>query len=315
MSEQTYTFTSESVSEGHPDKVCDFIADSILDACLAQDPNSRVACEVLCKDGHVVLAGEITTNANVDYEAIARQAIREIGYTDPTEPFNADGVQIKRAHLPAVGRDRRRCREGDRRSEGAGRRRPGHHVRLRDRRDAGADAAAARCSRTGSPRGSPTTATAASIRGCAPTPSRRSRWATRATPRCASRACWCPRSTPRTSRRPTIRDYVVNVLGAPRAGRVVHARRGVHRQPQRQLRPGRPVGRLRRHRPQDHRRHLRRRGPPRRRRVQRQGPVEGRPQRRVLLPVRRAPGREGRPGAARRSAGRRTPSAAPSRCR
>jgi S-adenosylmethionine synthetase len=94
MSEQTYTFTSESVSEGHPDKVCDFIADSILDACLAGDPHSHVACEVLCKDNHVVLAGEITTNAKVDYEAIARQAIREIGYTDPAEPFNADGVKV-----------------------------------------------------------------------------------------------------------------------------------------------------------------------------------------------------------------------------
>ena len=69
MSEQTYTFTSESVSEGHPDKVCDYIADSILDACLEQDPHSHVACEVLCKDNHVVLAGEITTNATLDYEA------------------------------------------------------------------------------------------------------------------------------------------------------------------------------------------------------------------------------------------------------
>jgi S-adenosylmethionine synthetase len=94
MSTQTYTFTSESVSEGHPDKVCDYIADSILDACLAQDPASHVACEVLCKDNHVVLAGEITTNAKVDYEAIARQAIREIGYTDPAETFNADGVKV-----------------------------------------------------------------------------------------------------------------------------------------------------------------------------------------------------------------------------
>ena len=74
MSHQTYTFTSESVSEGHPDKVCDYIADSILDACLAQDTASHVACEVLCKDNHVVLAGEITTNGTLDYEAIARQA-------------------------------------------------------------------------------------------------------------------------------------------------------------------------------------------------------------------------------------------------
>jgi S-adenosylmethionine synthetase len=95
MSEQTYTFTSESVSEGHPDKVCDYIADSILDACLGQDPQSHVACEVLCKDNHVVLAGEITTRAVIDYEAITRAAIRDIGYTDPAEPFNADGVTVK----------------------------------------------------------------------------------------------------------------------------------------------------------------------------------------------------------------------------
>src|SRR5262249_22120229 len=89
----SYTFTSESVSEGHPDKVCDFIADSILDAHLAGDPASRVACEVLCKSGEVVLAGEITSKVNVDYEQVARSAIREIGYTDPTESFNADGVK------------------------------------------------------------------------------------------------------------------------------------------------------------------------------------------------------------------------------
>ena len=95
MSEQTYTFTSESVSEGHPDKVCDYIADSILDACLEQDPNSHVACEVLCKDNHVVLAGEITTNATFDYDDVARRAIREIGYTDPAEKFNADGVKVQ----------------------------------------------------------------------------------------------------------------------------------------------------------------------------------------------------------------------------
>src|SRR6185503_18730092 len=86
----SYVFTSESVSEGHPDKVCDYIADSILDAHLASDPRSRVACEVLVKSGEVVLAGEITSRADVEFEAIARQAIREIGYTDPAESFNAD---------------------------------------------------------------------------------------------------------------------------------------------------------------------------------------------------------------------------------
>jgi S-adenosylmethionine synthetase len=90
----SYTFSSESVSEGHPDKVCDFIADSILDAHLAGDARSRVACEVLCKSGQVVLAGEITSNTNVDYEKVARDAIREIGYVDPSEAFNADGVKV-----------------------------------------------------------------------------------------------------------------------------------------------------------------------------------------------------------------------------
>jgi S-adenosylmethionine synthetase len=89
-----YIFTSESVSEGHPDKVCDFIADSILDAHLAADPRSRVACEVLCKSGQVVLAGEITSTATVDYDSVARNAIREIGYVDPKESFNADGVRV-----------------------------------------------------------------------------------------------------------------------------------------------------------------------------------------------------------------------------
>jgi S-adenosylmethionine synthetase len=89
-----YIFTSESVSEGHPDKVCDFIADSILDAYLAQDPHARVACEVLAKSGNLVLAGEITSTGTVDHLAVARQAIREIGYVDRAEAFNADDVHI-----------------------------------------------------------------------------------------------------------------------------------------------------------------------------------------------------------------------------
>jgi S-adenosylmethionine synthetase len=93
-SDEEHIFTSESVTEGHPDKVCDFIADSILDAYLEQDPKSRVACEVLCKEGVVIIAGEISSHGVVDHAATARKAIREIGYTDPSVPFNADGVQI-----------------------------------------------------------------------------------------------------------------------------------------------------------------------------------------------------------------------------
>jgi S-adenosylmethionine synthetase len=76
----TYLFTSESVSEGHPDKVCDQISDAVLDALLAQDPRARVACETLVKNGLVVIAGEITTNAYADLESVARETIRGIGY-------------------------------------------------------------------------------------------------------------------------------------------------------------------------------------------------------------------------------------------
>jgi len=89
-----YVFTSESVCEGHPDKVCDFVADSILDAHLAQDPQAHVACEVLAKRNRLVLAGEITSGATVDAAAVARSALREIGYTDRDEPFNDAHVEV-----------------------------------------------------------------------------------------------------------------------------------------------------------------------------------------------------------------------------
>ena len=87
-------FTSECVTCGHPDKVADRISDSILDACLAQDPLARVACETMVTTDFCLIAGEITTTAQVDYEAVARQAIREIGYTRPDEGFCADTAEI-----------------------------------------------------------------------------------------------------------------------------------------------------------------------------------------------------------------------------
>lgn len=87
-------FTSESVTEGHPDIVADRIADHILDVCLAQDPNSRVACEVQVSKDMVVIAGEITTNAKVDYEEEARKVISAIGYTDPLAGFAASTVRV-----------------------------------------------------------------------------------------------------------------------------------------------------------------------------------------------------------------------------
>src|SRR5574344_571746 len=90
----TTFFTSESVTEGHPDKVCDQIADAILDALLEKDPHSHVACEVTAITDEVHIFGEITSAARVDYEAIARQVIREIGYTKPGHGFDADSCRI-----------------------------------------------------------------------------------------------------------------------------------------------------------------------------------------------------------------------------
>jgi S-adenosylmethionine synthetase len=90
----TYIFTSESVSEGHPDKIADQISDAILDALIEQDPRSRVACETLIKTGYVNLAGEITTNAVVNYADIVRKTIREIGYDDSRKGFDADTCGI-----------------------------------------------------------------------------------------------------------------------------------------------------------------------------------------------------------------------------
>ena len=87
-------FTSECVTCGHPDKVADAISDAILDACLAQDPNSRVACETTVTTNFCLICGEITTKAVVDYEAIAREVIASIGYTNPADNFAADTVEI-----------------------------------------------------------------------------------------------------------------------------------------------------------------------------------------------------------------------------
>jgi len=93
-----FLFTSESVSEGHPDKVADQISDAVLDAILKQDKTSRVAAETLVKDNLVVLAGEITTRAKVDYDAVARATIKRIGYNDPALGFDDKGCTVQLAY-------------------------------------------------------------------------------------------------------------------------------------------------------------------------------------------------------------------------
>ena len=105
-----YLFSSESVNEGHPDKVCDQVSDAILDELLRQDPESRVACETLIKTGLLVVAGEITTTAKVDFAEVAKQVVREIGYTTLDTGFACDSAaslegkaRCKEALLEAFG--------------------------------------------------------------------------------------------------------------------------------------------------------------------------------------------------------------------
>jgi S-adenosylmethionine synthetase len=99
MATEPRLFTSESVSEGHPDKVCDQISDAILDAHLEQEPNARVACETMVSRGLVVVTGEITSRAHVDYQKVVREVIRSIGYNDPSIGFDSESCAV----LTAIG--------------------------------------------------------------------------------------------------------------------------------------------------------------------------------------------------------------------
>ena len=120
-----FIFSSESVGEGHPDKVCDTISDAVLDACLAQDKFSRVACETYAKSNVVVVGGEITTKAKLDFTAIARDAIRDIGYVNDDDVFHADRVFImnivtQQSPDIAQGVDARKARGKKTSKQGAG---------------------------------------------------------------------------------------------------------------------------------------------------------------------------------------------------
>ncbi|HOJ99096.1 MAG: methionine adenosyltransferase [Treponemataceae bacterium] len=94
MSERTYIFTSESVGEGHPDKLCDQISDAILDACLKDDPSSRVACETFASTAMVLVGGEITTNTFVDIQQVVRDVVKEVGYTDPAYGLDYESMAV-----------------------------------------------------------------------------------------------------------------------------------------------------------------------------------------------------------------------------
>src|ERR1700745_1727940 len=97
MPDNEYLFTSESVTEGHPDKIADQISDGVLDAVMRDDPTGRVACETLVNTGLVVVSGEISTTTYVDIQDVARETIRKIGYTDAALGFSADSCAVLNA--------------------------------------------------------------------------------------------------------------------------------------------------------------------------------------------------------------------------
>ncbi len=144
LSDNEFLFTSESVTEGHPDKIADQISDGVLDAVLRDDPYGRVACETLVNTGLVVVSGEISTDTYVDIQEIARETIRKIGYTDADLGFSRRLVRGPQRDRQAVARHRPGRRQGvrgahrrqrRRRARRRRRGRPGHDVRLRHERD------------------------------------------------------------------------------------------------------------------------------------------------------------------------------------
>ena len=140
MTAPSLLFTSESVSEGHPDKMCDQISDAVLDAIFEQDPNARVACETAIKTGFVLLLGEITTTAFVDFDKLVREVVNEIGFDASEKGFdgNTCGIQVAIASQSpdiAMGVDTRHGSQGRHHVDRSGhrigrRRRPGYDVRL-----------------------------------------------------------------------------------------------------------------------------------------------------------------------------------------
>ena len=320
-----WTFTSESVTEGHPDKMADQISDSILDAILAQDPMARVACETLVTTGLAVVAGEITTTAYVEIPSIARETIKGIGYDratsastatpaacvtsiDPQSPDIAQGVDTAyETRTGASGEDVLN-------SQGAG--------------DQGMMFGYA-CDETEDLMPLPIwlahrlAERLAEVRKSGVLPYLRPDGKTQVTfdyeddmPVELKTVLISTQHRPASTPRPLIKPDLIEHVIRPLAARAVRQRRLPRAgQPDRHVRARRPARRLRPHRPQDHRRHLRRHGPPRWRCLLGQGPVEGRPLGRLRRPLGR---QEPRGRRRRRSVPRSrwpTPSAWPSRCR
>jgi hypothetical protein len=297
-----FLFTSESVSEGHPDKVADQVSDGVLDAILAEDPAARVACETLVSTGLVVISGEITTAAHPNYREIAQDVIRRIGYDNSEIGFDYKSCAV----LAAINRQSPDIAQGvnqandDPLDQGAG--------------DQGLMFGYA-CSETPSLMPFPIyfahrlMQRQAEVRKDGRLPWLRPDAKSQLTvkyvdgrPAAVDTVVLSTQHDPDVPQA-EIREAVIEHHQAGAAARADARRGALPGEPDRPLRRRRPARRLRPHRAQDHRRHLRRRLPARRRRVQRQGPVEGRPLGGLRRALRREERGRGRPGAAVPGAG------------
>jgi hypothetical protein len=207
----------------------------VLDACFEQDPASRVACETLVKNDTVVLAGEITTNAKLDYDAIVRQAVKEIGYTDTTEPFCDTTLKLISILTKQSNEISQGVTSADQPERRPGRRRPGHHVRLRDDETPELMPLPILLAHRLTPRCWPSTARPASRLAPPRLASRRSRCSTTATAPSRSPTSSSRRSTRRRPTRRRSREYVART-SARGARRLVAHGHHAHREPDRQLR-------------------------------------------------------------------------------
>ena len=259
-----YLFTSESVTEGHPDKIADQISDSILDAILAQDPVARVACETLVTTGLAIVAGEITTSCYVDFPKIVRDTIREVGYTRAKFGFDSETCAV----LSSIHGQSPDIAQGVD-PGGAG--------------DQGLMFGYA-CTETPELMPMPIMLAHKLVKGLSvrrrdgvarlPAPRRQVAGLDRIRQRqarFASTPSSSPRSTARPSQSDTLREDITDkIVNEVIPKDMMDAQDARPHQPDRTLRRRRPARRRRRHRPQDHRRHLRRRGAARRRRVLRE---------------------------------------------